>query len=95
MTRKSKLTACILIAIGVHAAIFAATDVGLRAANNVLRSFGPADQDSSPTSTKTITAMPPSPRNNPYSEFRCSNTRSSRSRSSSTPPPDLDFDNPL
>ena len=34
MTRNSKLTACILIAIGVHAAIFAATDVGLRAANN-------------------------------------------------------------
>ena len=43
MTRNSKLTACILIAIGVHAAIFAATDVGLRAANNALRSFGPAD----------------------------------------------------
>ena len=43
MTRNSKLTACILIAIGVHAAIFAATDVGLRAANDALRSFGPAD----------------------------------------------------
>ena len=43
MTRNSKLTACILIAIGVHAAIFTATDVGLRAANDALRSFGPAD----------------------------------------------------
>jgi len=42
-TRNSKLTACILIAIGVHAAIFTATDVGLRAANDALRSFGPAD----------------------------------------------------
>jgi len=43
MTRNSKLTACILIAIGVHAAIFTATDIGLRAANDALRSFGPAD----------------------------------------------------
>ena len=45
MTRNFKLTACILIAIGVHAAIFAATDVGLRAANDALRPFGPADPD--------------------------------------------------
>ena len=44
MTRNSKLTACILIAIGVHAAIFTATDVGLRAANDALRSFGTADR---------------------------------------------------
>lgn len=43
ITRNCKLAACILIAVLVHAAIFAATDAGLRAANDALKSFGPAD----------------------------------------------------
>jgi hypothetical protein len=43
MTRNFKLVACTLAAIGVHAVIFAATDAGLRAANDALRSHGPAD----------------------------------------------------
>jgi hypothetical protein len=43
MTRITKLTLCILIAVTAHAAIFAVTDACLRAANAALRSSGPAD----------------------------------------------------
>jgi hypothetical protein len=43
MTRNQKLAACVLIAIGVHAMIFVATDVGLKAANRALKQYGPAD----------------------------------------------------
>jgi hypothetical protein len=43
MTRNSKLTACIFIAIAVHAVIFVATDAGLRSANAALKAYGPGD----------------------------------------------------
>jgi hypothetical protein len=43
MSRNSKLSACILLAIGIHATIFAATDAGLRAANAALKPYVVAD----------------------------------------------------
>jgi hypothetical protein len=43
MTRDLTPAKCIVTAIGVHAVIFAATGVGLKAANHALQSFGPAD----------------------------------------------------